>query len=263
MKNWLTQALAGLFAIATLSLASCEKDEVKATLKPNSTPTLTASTNTVALLQANSAQTAVTYTWTPITAFTWSEVEHPYNPTVTYNIQVDKQGNNFAAPVSIGAGAGPTTVLTVDALNSSLTTLGLTPGTATPLEVRLQASYAANSPLFSPTVPLTATIYKACVPPNADTWSIIGPAGVDWDTDVQLTYNCDLKAYTITRALKAGAFKFRLNKAWTTSYGSTSTRNSSGTAPIDTNPGNDIMVTTAGTYTIILDLNNKTYSLKQ
>ncbi|OUJ72622.1 SusE domain-containing protein [Hymenobacter crusticola] len=263
MKNRLTQALAGLFAIAALSFTACEKDEVKATLKPNSTPSLTASTNTVVLNQANGAQTAITYTWMPITSFTWDKVEHPYNPAVTYNLQLDKQGNNFAAPVSIAAGNGPTTAVTVDALNSSLTTLGLTPGTATPLEVRLQASYAANSPVLSPTVPLTATIYKACVPPTADVWSIIGPAGVDWDTDVQLTYDCDLKAYTTKRALNAGAFKFRLNKAWVTSYGSTSTRNSSGTAPIDTNPGNDIMVTTAGTYTVILDLNNKTYSLKQ
>ena len=263
MKNRLTQ-LAGLFAVLALSLASCKKDEVKTTLTPNSTPTLSASTNDVMLQQANSAQTAVTYTWTPISGFSWSNADKPYEPTVAYAFQVDKQGNNFAAPVSIDAGAGPTTALTVEQLNASLTTLGLTPGQSTPLEVRLRANYAANAPMYSPVVPLTATIYKVCVPPNSDKWSIIGPAGVDWSTDFTLAYDCDLKAYTLTRALNVGEFKFRKNSDWSLiNYGSTATRNGDGTAPIDTKNENNIKVTTAGTYTIILDLNKMTYTLKQ
>jgi len=256
MKTRLTQTVAGLFAVIALALASCEKDEVKATIKPDSTPTLTASANTVVLKPGNSKATAITFNWTPISSFTWSKVDHPYNPTVTYSIQIDKQSNNFAAPVSIDAGAGPTTALTVDALNSSLTNLGITPGTATPLETRLQASYAANSPVFSPVLPLTATSYKACVPPNSDVWSIIGPAGIDWNTDVQLTYDCDLKAYTLTRAFNAGEFKFRRNSDWTLNYGAAA---GSSTLVKD---GSNIVITRAGTYTLTLDLNKLTYSLK-
>lgn len=263
MKNRLTRTLAGFFALAALSLASCEKDEVRTTLTPNSVPTLAASTNSVVLSQDNSANTAVTYTWTPISGFSWSNAETPYTPSVSYSFQVDKQGNNFASPVSIDAGAGPTTTLTVEQLNASLVTLGLTPGTATPLDVRLRATYAANAPMYSPVVPLTATSYKVCVPPNSDKWAIIGSAGVDWSTDVFLAYDCDLKAYTVTRALNEGEFKFRRNSNWDlVNYGSTATRNSAGTAAIDTNNDNNIKVTKAGTYTIILDLNKMTYTLK-
>ncbi len=156
------------------------------------------------------------------------------------------------------AGAGPTTVLTFGGLNESLNKLGLTPETATPLEVRLRANYAANSTLYSPPVALTATSYE-CKAPTADTWAIIGPAGVDWDTDVTMSYDCDLRAYTLTRALKAGDFKFRSNKAWVVEYGG-GARDASGSAPLVAK-GSNISVPAAGTYTIILDLNKMTYTL--
>lgn len=264
MKNRLTRTLAGLFAILSLTMASCDKDEDRVTLTPNSTPTLTASTNSVVLSQDNATQTAVTYNWTPVSGFTWNGAGTPYDPAVQYTIQIDRQNNNFATPVTIDAGTTAPTAVTVRALNASLNNLGIAPGTATPLQVRLAATYAANAPLYSPVVNLTATAYKECVAPNSDKWSIIGPAGVDWNTDVFMTYDCDLKAYTLTRTLNAGVFKFRKNSDWNlVNYGSTTTRNSSGTAPIDTNNDNNISVPTTGTYTVILNLNNKTYTLKQ
>ncbi len=259
MKNWLTQGL-GLCALAILSFSSCKKDEVKATLTPSNNPTLaTTTTSPVVLTQANANQTAATYTWTPVTSFAWSDVEHPYTPAVTYYLQVDKKGNNFRAPVSIAAGNGPSTAVTVGDLNASLTTLGIAPGTATELEVRLNASYAANSSTYSAAVPLTATVYKVCLPPaGSSTWSIIGPAGVDWNTDVPLTYNCDTKTFDITRNLNAGDFKFRANNDWTVNYGSSSSTGGALAAG-----GSNITVAAAGTYTIKLDLNNMVYSIQK
>ena len=257
MKTWITQTVAGLFALAATSLTACKKDEVQATLTPSNSPSLTASTNAVVLTQANAANNAVTYTWTPITSFVWTEAEHSYNPTVVYTLQIDKQGNNFAAAVSTDLSARALT-LTVGDLNTKLTTLGITPGTATPLEVRVKATYAANAPLYSPTVALTATTYKACVPPTGSaTWSIIGPAGVDWGTDIPLTYNCDTKTFDVTRALNAGDFKFRANNDWTLNYGSNS---NTGGALVAS--GNNITVATAGTYTIKLNLSSMTYSIR-
>ena len=257
MKTWITQTAAGLFMLAATSLTACKKDEVQATLTPSNSPSLTASTNTVVLTQANAANNAVMYTWTPIASFAWTEAEHPYNPAVVYTLQIDKQGNNFAAAVSTDLSARATT-LTVGDLNTKLIALGVTPGTATPLQVRVKASYAANAPLYSPAVTLTATTYKACVPPaGSATWSIIGPAGVDWGTDIPLTYNCDTRTFDVTRALNAGDFKFRANNDWTLNYGSNS---STGGALVAS--GNNITVATAGTYIIKLDLNSMTYSIR-
>ncbi|OON65797.1 hypothetical protein B0919_23185 [Hymenobacter sp. CRA2] len=236
------------------AFSACEKDETQATLTPSNSPTLRASTNSVVLTQANAAQTAITYTWTPISSFSWQNASSEYQPAVTYTIQLDRQGNNFASPANISAGNGPTTALTVEALNTSLNTLGLAPGTATPLEARLRASYAANAPLYSEVLPLTATAYRVCVAPRDASgaeivWSIIGPAGVDWDTDVVLTYDCDTRTYGTTRALNAGEFKFRRNRDWGTNYG-----DDGADGALELN-GANITVAAAGNYTIKLDLN--------
>jgi hypothetical protein len=257
MKNWLS-SLVGLCSLLFV-FSACEKDETKVTLAPATSPTLTASTNTVVLVQGRSSTPAVTYTWAPVGSFNWSNAEYPYSPAVTYSFQVDKQGNNFATPVTLDAGAGPNTVVTYGQLNAALTSLGLTPGVATPVEVRLRTTYAANSPLYTPAVPLTATSFECKAPLVDGVWSIIGPAGVDWNTDIMLTYDCDLQAYTITRPLKAGEFKFRQNRAWTFDYGG-GARNASGTGAL-LRGGANIVVPEAGTYTIVFNLNTLTYTL--
>ncbi len=246
-----------------MTLTSCEKDEVRATLTPTTATTLSASAANVVLQQTNSEQTAVTFSWTPVT-YAWSNNEQTaVTPVVTYALEIDKQGNNFAKPavIDMGTGTSSTKAVLVKDLNSSLNSLGLAPGVATPLEARLKSYVAANSSQYSPTIALTATSYKMCVAPNTNRWSIIGPAGVDWSTDVALAYDCDTRTYRTTRSLNAGEFKFRLNSDWATNYGSTATRSSAGTAPLDTSPNNNITVPTAGTYTIILDLNAMTYTL--
>ncbi|OGX91601.1 SusE domain-containing protein [Hymenobacter coccineus] len=254
MKNWLTQAV-GICTVAAVALTGCKKDEVQATITPTNAPTLTASTTAVVLAQANATSTAVTYTWTPVTGFTWTNTDAPYNPAITYQLQIDKKGGAFTAPATIDAGTSPTNV-TVEALNTALTTLGITPGTATPVDVRLNARYASNTPQASPVLPLTVTSYKACVAPTSDTWGIIGPAGISWDADVQLAYDCDSKTYNLTRALNAGDFKFRSNAAWTVNYGSNS---STGGALVA--GGGNITVPAAGTYTIKLDIANQRYTI--
>jgi hypothetical protein len=162
MKTWITQTAASILAVAAISLTACKKDEVQATLTPSTTsPSLTASTSSIVLQSVNGAQTAVTYTWTPVT-FNWSGTDaSTYSPAVTYSLQFDKKGNNFATPVSVDAGAGPTKTITQAALNSALISLKLTPEVAANLEVRLKAAYANNiAPLYSPTVALTATPYS-------------------------------------------------------------------------------------------------------
>lgn len=259
MQSWITKLALGAVALASLSLSACKKDEVRATLTPSNSPTLASTTSAVVLTQANAAQTAATYTWTPVGSLTWANAENTYKPAITYYIQVDTKGHNFGAPVSIPAGNGPSTVLTVGDLNTAFTTLGLTPGAATDVEVRLNASYASNSSTVSNVLPLKVTPYKVCVPPaGSSTWSIIGPAGVDWNTDVPLTYNCDTRTFDVTRTLNAGEFKFRANGAWDVNYGSNVPTTAGG--PLAA-AGNNIVVPATGTYTLKLDLGKMTYTI--
>jgi hypothetical protein len=263
MQLRITKLVAGALALAALSFSACKKDEVKATLTPSNAPTLAGVSNpsAVVLTQATATQTAVTYKWTGVDSLNWANAGKTYKPAITYYIQVDKKGNNFASPASIPAGSSTLTTLTVGDLNTGLTTLGLTPGTPTDVEVRLNASYAANSNTFSNVLPLNVTSYKVCVPPaGSSTWSIIGPAGIDWNTDVPLTYNCDTKTFDVTRTLSVGEFKFRANGKWDLSYGSNSTSTATG-GPLINAGASNISVAAAGTYTVKLDLNKMVYTI--
>ena len=248
MQSWLTKTAVGAVALSALAFSSCKKDEVQATLMPTSTPMLAASTSSVVLAQTNAAQTAVTFTWTPIAGFNWTNVEHPYNPAVAYMLQFDKKGNNFASAATIDAGAGPNTVVNVADLDAALLAAGLAPGMATAMEVRLRSVYAANSPLYTAALPLTATTYAFCAQP-AKAWGVVGPAGPGWPggpIDFTMTYDCNAKTYAYTGALKADDFKFRFGKNWNNNLGGTGP-----TVPLK-GGGDNLKITTAGTYTVTL-----------
>ncbi|GGH08670.1 SusE domain-containing protein [Pedobacter zeae] len=96
------------------------------------------------------------------------------------------------------------------------------------------------------TVDLNAGTYTIGVPKE---WSIIGDAtagGWGNDTDMKVTNDGKANFYTIKTTLTTGAFKFRFAHDWGTNLG--------GSLSTLTNGGDNIAVTTAGTYTITLDV---------
>ena len=253
MKNWLTPVAVAAFALT--ALVSCKKDEVKITAAPSGTLALTSSTNSAVLLQANETQNAFTFTWNPISiAISDGSMAQP----VKYQLQVAKTADGFGYPAVIDAGMGMTKAVNVKDFNEALTFIGLPSKVSSPAYVRVAAVVGADAHTFvSNAVPITVTPYTVCLPPaGASAWSIIGPAGVDWSTDVPLTYNCTTNTFDVTRTLNAGEFKFRANKDWGTNYGSNS--NTGGALVAG---GSNIAVTTAGVHTIKLDLNKMVYTI--
>jgi hypothetical protein len=250
MKKSLTQAL-GLCAAALLSLTACKKDETRAIAQPGTAATLTTSANNVVLLQANSDANAVTYTWTPVT--------FGYQAVVTYSLQFDKKGGDFSSPISFNAGSALTRTLTVSELNSVYQSKNLVSTTAAPastaLDARVVASIGGSAPsVASAATTVTATPYAFCEQP-AKTWSIIGPAGKNWDTDIKLTYDCASKTYSYTgpfngpstTVIDANQFKFRYASSWDTNLGGAPSTG----GPL-TSKGDNLTIAKAGTYTIVL-----------
>jgi|GEM_PF-2287278 len=263
MKNWLTPLVAGLFVVGTL--VSCDKDETKATITPSATLTATASVSSVTLLQANSAQSAVTYTWAPI-SFTMSNSDQTTAPEPNYYIQFAKSADGFGYPLAeVNVGTNASKIFTVGELNSLLlspTGINAAPDAPITVYARVVAGLGVStSPdkhtFVSEPVALAATPYEVCVPPNEDSWALVGPAGAGWpsgdavtETGIQLTWNCDHNAYEARTALNAGAFKFRLNKAWATNLGGPSGDLTQGVTLAPN--GADLVLPAAGTYTIKL-----------
>jgi starch-binding outer membrane protein SusE/F len=247
-----TSLLAGMLAI---SLSSCKKDEIRTTAEFSPAPTLSSSvTNAGVLLRANKANTAVTYTWTPYT-FGLSDNTTSDSP-VTYTLQFALAGTNFANPYEVVAGGNKDATLTlnVEKLNSAFINQKAPLLKVSQLQVRLKTFVASNEPmLYSGITTISATPYDDCVAPTPDTWSLIGPAGTDWSTDIPLTWNCVDNAYVLRTALKAGDFKFRRNNDWAINLGALAKPIVPGATATPLKPnGEDMTVAAAGTYTIKL-----------
>ncbi|GAB3636178.1 hypothetical protein GCM10027422_17680 [Hymenobacter arcticus] len=249
MKPWTTKLTLGALAFSMISLAACEKDEVRAVAQPGAAPTLTASANNLVLQQPNSDKNAVVYTWTPVT--------YGYQAVVSYSLQFDKKGGDFSSPISFDAGNATTKTLTVSDLNSVYQGKGLVSAAAAPVatgvDVRVVASLGSGvSPVMSAVTNVTATPYAFCAQP-AKAWSVIGDAASGWDTDIIMTYDCVSKTYSYTGPLKAKAgtsdagYKFRYNKDWTANLGGASATG----GPLTQNGGN-LSVAADKTYTLTL-----------
>lgn len=252
-----TTLLAGLLAVG---FTSCKKDEIRTTAEFSATPTLSSNaTNAGVLLPANRPNTAVTYTWTPYT-YKLSDNTTSASPVV-YTLQFALAGTDFAKPYELAAGTADASSLkvTVGQLNAVLISLKAPLNQVSRLEVRLKTFAANNLPLiYSAVSTISATPFDECVAPTADTWSLIGPAGVDWNTDVALVWNCTDNAYVATRALNADEFKFRRNNDWGTNLGASGSTVATLTdnSPSSLGSGNqpNLKIATAGTYKIKLQV---------
>jgi hypothetical protein len=241
-------------------LASCKKDEDKVAITPSAPITLTGSANTVVLAQINDDQTALSYSWNPV-QFSLSNGTKPM--AVTYQLQLAKTADGFGYLGSnvIDAGTSTTKTVTVKQLNDALNSIKITTGAPTTAYARVVAVVGNDNHTFaSAPVPLTVTAYPACLPPNTDTWALVGPAGNGWpsgtpatEDGITMTWNCALQAYTVRTTLNAGAMKFRQNKKWDVNLGGPSTGLAAG-VPL-TPGGSDINIATAGTYTVKLVVN--------
>lgn len=255
MKNWITQVVAGLFAVA--ALASCEKDEEKAIITPSNPITFSSSASTVVLTQNNSAQSAVNLSWTP-SSFSLSGTNSTELAPTGYQLQLSRTEEGFSRPTAVDAGTGTSKALLVGELNRILLGMGLTPGTATPVFIRVAALQGTDAKTFvSNPVTVNFTTYRECLPPNSDSWGLVGPAGDGWPgataTDIALTWDCDAKAYILRTALKVGDFKLRLNKDWAVNLGALTKPIVPGVAATTLKPGGeDMSVAVAGTYTVKL-----------
>jgi len=153
----------GLTAVLLVLLISCEQyDEFKiATATPLA---LSATKSNIVLTQKEATNGGIDLTWT-------TGNNQGTGAAISYQLQVDKKGSNFANPVNFEMGKGVyTKSLKVEELNNYLlNTWKVTPNVVTQLDARVVATIYANpemketSPLFSfsvtPYMPVSKTLY--------------------------------------------------------------------------------------------------------
>jgi hypothetical protein len=148
-------------AVMMLSIfAACEDDSEKATLKTQvaANELLAPSASSFVLTLANKDNALETFKWTA--------TDYGFKASVTYKLQLDKAGNNFANAVEIASTNGLQAAVIVGGLNDVLLGLGLVPEEATDVELRVISTINDKvAQVISNTKTIKLTAYATSFPP--------------------------------------------------------------------------------------------------
>jgi len=193
-----------LVSFLAISLFSACQEELPNNIIKSGPLALSASKTNLVLSQKDVNNNAVDLTWTTGT-------NHGTGSSITYNLQIDKKGNNFSKATNLNVGKGIyINSLNTGALNDSLLTRwGVTPGTSADLEVRV-ISTVYSEPIVNDTssvIILSVTTYK----PVSNTLYIYGsasPKGLDLNNALYLTPQTDPTVFVYQGTLSVGTLKF-------------------------------------------------------
>ncbi len=203
--------------------------------------------------------------------FTWSAAFPGYTGAITYSIQYDSAGKNFAAPQTLAAGVSVYSLsLTQDDMNTTALTSGVPIGNTGKVEYRVKAVTASGAIGYSNVVTVTIGTFSP-VPANLYIVGDATPGG--WNNPVptpsQQFTKVDAYSYSITIGLTAGkSYVFLpLNGDWTHKYGGATdgTQSGGGTLLKDgAVPGTNTPAPAAtGVYKIVVNFQTNTYTVTQ
>lgn len=231
---------------------------VKVSVTPYSDPSVfSTSATTVTGTLATAANSALTFSWTP--SF------QGYSGAVTYTLQYDSSGKNFASPQEMLVGASLLNrAMTQGEINTTALNENVAAGSAGKIEYRIKAVTAQGAVAYSNAVPVTVNTYvpllRLYMPGG---YQGATGNGTDWTPADAPEFIRDLRPgalnnlYYMYIALPAGAqFKITPARNWNTAYGD------AGGGNLSTSGGN-ITVATAGVYRISVDLANMKYDIRQ
>ncbi|MHC1775379.1 MAG: SusF/SusE family outer membrane protein [Lentimicrobium sp.] len=240
-----------LVAFSTLFMTSCV-DEPETDIALAGELSLSASAGDLVLQQIDNANTALTLSWTTGT-------NNGTGASISYKLEIDKQGNNFADPLTFEMGkAVYEKGFTVAELNTTLLeTFNVAAGTVATLESRVIATIydAPAKDDVSGIISFNVTPYE----PVTTTLYLLGtvlPTG--WEADNALAMTPDAENPTIFSfrgALGVGEFKF------ITTLGNLLPAYQQGTDEnhlvyrnLESQPDNKFSVTEAAVYNIVVSL---------
>lgn len=196
--------------------------------------------------------------------FSWSPSFQGYSGTVTYTIQYDSAGKNFANIKEIPVGASLyTKAMTQGEMNETALSCGVPGGNVGKVDYRVKAVTSQGaisySNTFSVTIQSYVPILRFYMPGSYQTAT---GNGEDWKPESAPELIRDMRASVFNKMyytyiyLPAGAeFKFTQGRSWDINYGGT------GGNLVQNSPDN-IKVTTAGVYRITIDRTTLKYDIR-
>lgn len=192
------------FLVSSLVFSSCTEEYDLPIVEVGPT-VLTLSTTELALDQSNGNNTVVNISWTPAS-------NHGTNAAIDYNLEIDKEGNNFSSPTVLPL---ERTVYTYDFKgyeinNMARNTFAIAPGSSGKLAFRIKATTAIpdTAPQYSEPVVLDIIPYQPVTP----TLYMLGdatPNGWNADNATPLDVSTmDSTLFSVTVQLMPGNYKF-------------------------------------------------------
>jgi len=176
MKN-ITKSIIALFAVFAVA---CTSDDVedRPVITPVDAPVLLAPET------GNSYVLAIENANNQAERFVWSKAYFNQDVAITYDVQIDSAGNNFAAPASLGSVIGGTQLsVSVESLNNAVTEVGGVAFEQGTFEVRVKASVNGTfEPMYSNVTTISVTPYVALSPELFLVGAVQGYYGLnEWD----------------------------------------------------------------------------------
>jgi hypothetical protein len=270
--------LYGLILTGALSvlLFACKKEENKAWLTNGTFFTaasnpLTSSVSTI-VLDSSSGGTKKGIT------FTWPAVNYTSPVVVTYTLQIDSIKGTFAKPVTVNMANATSKSYTMGDFNTLAQSLGLVPGTAGQLQMRLKADVIQTngntsavpttiSNVINVTITPYSTIPKPIYPVPAALFLVGDATTGGWNNPVpvptQQFTQIDPNTFGIVTQLTGGKqfLILPVNGDWSHKYAITGAGDPAGGAFVPDAANNMVGPTTTGLYKIIVDFVKGTYTI--
>lgn len=238
---------------------SYKSNVLKVRVTPYNDPSvLTTTATTVVCSIATSTQQA--------NVFNWSRSFNGYTGNVTYTIQYDSAGKNFAVPKQIAIGTNLYTKAMIQKdLNETGLNCGIAGGAVGKVDYRIKAVTAQGATSYSNTVSITITTYAMKL------YLVGGSSPAGWTPAAATPLMPDTRfpgtffTYAYLNSGGGGIKFLTENTDWNTPtqtiFGDANGSGTSGTIT-SSGGGNNINVPTDGVYRITVDLSNSKYFLQ-
>jgi hypothetical protein len=157
MKMLINKFLTLITFLGIVTIGACQKDETKLVAKVGASPVLTTTSTTLVLKTEDASKEALN--------FTWSKANFNYDAAISYTLEIDKKGANFAnLKPYLAEGTTNAKKFTVEEFNNLTFSMGLLSGVSSQLEARIKASIGKNvAPIYSDVTTINVTPYSFAV----------------------------------------------------------------------------------------------------